>query len=65
MSRQCACGGLIRTHELTDGRTAWTCKDCGRYEAMTPRATVADVEPTHLTAKPPSDPLPVIGEVAA
>lgn len=34
MSRQCQCGGLIATHQLTDSRDAWSCKSCGRYEAV-------------------------------
>lgn len=32
--RQCPCGGVIREHELTGERTAWTCSDCGRYDAI-------------------------------
>jgi hypothetical protein len=31
MPRQCTCGGLIRQHELTGDREAWTCGACGRY----------------------------------
>jgi hypothetical protein len=31
MPRQCTCGGLIRQHELTGSREAWTCGGCGRY----------------------------------
>lgn len=34
MSRQCQCGGVIRSHQLTENREAWSCKDCGRYEAV-------------------------------
>lgn len=36
--RQCQCGGVLREHELTDGRTAYTCAQCGRYQALEPRA---------------------------
>jgi hypothetical protein len=31
MPRQCHCGGLIRQHELTGNREAWTCGACKRY----------------------------------
>lgn len=41
--RQCQCGGVQREHELTDGRTAYTCAQCGRYQALAPRAS--DVKP--------------------
>lgn len=34
MSRQCQCGGVIRSHPLTENREAWSCKACGRYEAV-------------------------------
>ena len=34
MSRQCQCGGLVTTHLLTQNREAWSCKSCGRYEAI-------------------------------
>lgn len=34
VSRQCKCGGIIRQHELTRNRAAWTCGGCGRYEIM-------------------------------
>lgn len=30
MSRQCQCGGVIRQHQLTDGREVWTCNECER-----------------------------------
>ena len=33
MSRQCACGGVLTIHQLTGEREAWTCRQCGRYEA--------------------------------
>lgn len=29
--RQCQCGGLFRSHELTGYREAWLCNQCGRY----------------------------------
>ena len=32
--RQCKCGGLIREHQLTGNRVAWTCNECGRYEQV-------------------------------
>ena len=32
--RQCKCGGVIRQHELTGNREAWTCNECGRYEII-------------------------------
>jgi hypothetical protein len=32
--RQCKCGGLVREHQLTQGRQAWTCGACGRYEIV-------------------------------
>lgn len=32
--RQCKCGGLIREHQLTKNRVAWTCNQCGRYEQI-------------------------------
>jgi hypothetical protein len=32
--RQCKCGGLVREHQLTQGRQAWTCGACGRYEVV-------------------------------
>ena len=32
--RQCKCGGMIREHQLTQGRQAWTCSACGRYEIV-------------------------------
>jgi hydroxymethylpyrimidine/phosphomethylpyrimidine kinase len=34
MSRQCLCGGVFTIHQLTGEREAWTCRQCGRYEAM-------------------------------
>lgn len=34
MSRQCQCGGVIRQHQLTGEREAWTCSGCGRYEVV-------------------------------
>jgi hypothetical protein len=34
MPRQCHCGGLIRQHELTGSREAWTCGACKRYEII-------------------------------
>jgi hypothetical protein len=33
--RQCKCGGLIREHDLVDGRVAWACNSCKRYEKVT------------------------------
>lgn len=36
--RQCQCGGVQREHELTNGRTAYTCNECGRYQALLPRS---------------------------
>lgn len=35
--RQCQCGGIVRQHQLTGEREAWTCNSCGRYEAVSPR----------------------------
>ena len=32
--RQCKCGGVIRQHQLTGNREAWTCNTCERYEAI-------------------------------
>jgi hypothetical protein len=32
--RVCQCGGVIRQHQLTGEREAWTCNSCGRYEAI-------------------------------
>ena len=32
--RQCKCGGVIRQHQLTNKREAWTCNACGRYEVV-------------------------------
>lgn len=34
MTRQCTCGGIIRQHQLTGEREAWTCGGCGRYGAI-------------------------------
>lgn len=34
MTRQCTCGGIIRQHQLTGEREAWTCGACGRYGAI-------------------------------
>ena len=31
---QCRCGGIVRQHELTNSREAWSCKQCGRYEVV-------------------------------
>jgi phage regulator Rha-like protein len=31
-ARQCQCGGIIREHQLTGDRYAWTCGGCGRYQ---------------------------------
>lgn len=36
--RQCQCGGIVRQHQLTGDREAWTCNACGRYEAVSSRA---------------------------
>lgn len=33
MARQCRCGGVISVHELVRNREAWSCKQCGSYEA--------------------------------
>lgn len=30
--RSCKCGGIVSVHSLVDNRSAWTCKECGRYE---------------------------------
>jgi hypothetical protein len=38
MTRQCTCGGIIRQHELTGDREAWTCNACGKYSAISRRA---------------------------
>jgi hypothetical protein len=34
MTRQCTCGGIIRQHQLTGEREAWTCNACGKYSAI-------------------------------
>lgn len=34
MARNCQCGGVLRQHELTDNREAWSCPSCGRYQPM-------------------------------
>jgi hypothetical protein len=34
VTRQCTCGGIIRQHELTGEREAWTCNACGKYSAI-------------------------------
>lgn len=34
MTRACQCGGIIRQHQLTGEREAWTCNACGRYGAV-------------------------------
>lgn len=34
MTRACQCGGIIRQHQLTGEREAWTCNACGRYGAI-------------------------------
>lgn len=34
MSRQCKCGGVIRSHGLTGDREAWTCGTCGTYSVI-------------------------------
>lgn len=28
----CQCGGVVSVHTLVGNRSAWTCKECGRYE---------------------------------
>jgi hypothetical protein len=30
--RICKCGGVVRQHQLTNNREAWTCIACKRYE---------------------------------
>ena len=32
--RVCKCGGIVRQHELTGNREAWTCGSCGRYQII-------------------------------
>ena len=32
--RNCQCGGIVRKHQLTGDREAWTCGGCGRYQAI-------------------------------
>jgi len=32
--RLCKCGGVVTQHELVREREAWTCRECGRYEAV-------------------------------
>ncbi len=52
--RQCACGGIIRQHELVNNREAWTCGSCGRYEAIERRPIVCS-EILDLKSKLTSD----------
>ena len=47
--RQCKCGGIIRQHQLTGDREAWTCNACGRYEAV-------QRQPSPQPIKPPEKP---------
>ena len=28
------CGGVLSAHQLTGDREAWSCRQCGRYEAL-------------------------------
>ena len=30
--RICKCSGIVRQHQLTNNREAWTCNACKRYE---------------------------------
>ena len=49
MARQCMCGGTIRQHQLINNREAWTCNECGRYEALEwygQKQSTRDIEPT-------------------
>lgn len=39
MTRACQCGGIVRQHQLTGEREAWTCNACRRYGAI-PRGEV-------------------------
>ena len=32
--RICKCGGIVRQHNLTNNREAWTCNACKRYEIV-------------------------------
>lgn len=41
--RQCQCGALLQTYELTNSRDVWRCDDCGRRETFD-RRTDAEKE---------------------
>jgi hypothetical protein len=34
LMRICKCGGIVRQHNLTNNREAWTCNACKRYEVV-------------------------------
>lgn len=34
LMRICKCGGIVRQHNLTNNREAWTCNACKRYEIV-------------------------------
>ena len=44
--KQCKCGGIVRQHALTNGREAWTCGCCQRYEIVKVAQTEDDQPPT-------------------
>lgn len=46
----CKCGGVIRQHELTNNREAWTCGSCGRYEAIERGARILQFETGEIPA---------------
>jgi hypothetical protein len=43
MTRACQCGGIVRQHQLTGEREAWTCNACGRYGAI-PRGEAGRIQ---------------------
>ena len=40
--KQCKCGGIVRQHSLANGREAWKCGCCSRYEIV--QVAVSDVK---------------------
>ena len=53
MSRQCTCGGVLTSHELTGNREAWSCKQCGVYEAIqrsTLHSAYSQTQPVNLNS---------------
>lgn len=52
--RACKCGGVIRQHQLTRNREAWTCNACGRYEAIQ-RESLPEDEHARLDDESPEE----------